>query len=86
MRINIQDGLCEYFTVSRVLLVQLLYTEDENVRELYLLSPDAQDRSRECSYRLIIDYVLLDLFKNSSWLQLYNQYITSTYDTRLFSK
>ena len=68
--------LCEYFTVSRVLLVQLLYTEDENVRELYLLSPDAQDRSRECSYRLIIDYVWLDLFKNSSWLQLYNQYIT----------
>ena len=57
MGINIQDGLCEYFTASRVLLVQLLYTEDENVRELYLLSPDAQERSRECSYRLIIDYV-----------------------------
>ena len=72
MGINIQDGVCEYFTVSRVLLVQLLYTEDENVRELYLLSPDAQDRSRECSYRLIIDYVWLDLFKNSSRLQLYN--------------
>ena len=54
--------MCEYFTVFRILLVQLLYTEDENVRELYLLSPDAQDRSRECSYRLIIDYVWLDLF------------------------
>ena len=62
MGINIRGGLCEYFTVSRVLLVQLLYTEDENVRELYLLSPDAQDRSRECSYRLIVDYVWLDLF------------------------
>ena len=49
MGINIQDGVCEYFTVSRVLLVQLLYTEDENVRELYLLSPEVQNRSRECA-------------------------------------
>ena len=39
MGITIQDGVCEYFAVFHVLLVQLLYTEDENVRELYLLSP-----------------------------------------------
>ena len=49
MGITIQDGVCEYFAVSRVLLVQLLYTEDENVRELYLLSPEFQNKSRECA-------------------------------------